>query len=125
MANIRDKTTSILAGNLNLSVSYLITTVKQSASKDPLYFGGTGSKTLCVFLVTFDTALHIAKILLYREGGGILCYVCYILHNNHVLGNALLHVRKHQQDAFINTSLLTFFCKILLARLNEIVTCKS
>ena len=68
---------------------------------------------------------NIAKILLYREGGGILCYVCYILHNNHVLGNALLHVRKHQQDAFIYTSLLTFFCKILLARLNEIVTCKS
>ena len=76
------------------------------------------------YLINLE-ALHIAKILLYREGGGILCYVCYILHNNHVLGNALLHVRKHQQDAFIYTSLLTFFCKILLARLNEIVTCKS
>ena len=42
-------------------------------------------------------ALVIAKILLYREGGGILYYVCYILHNNHVLGNASLHIKKHQQ----------------------------
>ena len=69
MANIRDKTTSILAGNLNLSVSYLITTVKQSASKDPLYFGGTGSKT---FLCSWSLlTLHCTLLKFYyieKEG---------------------------------------------------------
>ena len=32
-------------------------------------------------------------------------------------------LRNINNDAFINTSLLTFFLKILLTRLNEIVTC--
>ena len=34
-------------------------------------------------------------------------------------------LRNINNDAFTNTSLLTFICKILLARLNETVTCNS